>query len=131
MSRLLPPSEWPRLAGTLLDPAWKTFSPSSDKIIAVEAAGVIVACISLSQQWHLEGLWVREDYRGRIGVGRRMLTTVRTLLRAMQIGCVQMMATNPRAARMCQRFGLAKPLPPHFEVAVRGTPLWADDRKRG
>ncbi len=115
--RLLPPSEWPRLAGTLLDPMWRTFS-ESDKVIVVEEDGQIVACSSLSQQWHLEASWIHPAYRGRVSVGRRLLRSIRQLFRALHVGEVFMMATNPENAAMCCKMGEAVALPPSFAVIV-------------
>lgn len=123
--RLLPPSEWPRLVGTLLDPAWRTFS-QSDKVIVVEDDGQIVACTSLSQHWHLEGMWVHPSYRQRVSVGRRLIRTLRALFGALRIGEVVMMATNPRSAAMCRKMGEALELPgEHFAVIVEqdGRPI--------
>lgn len=126
-TRLLPPSEWARLKGTLLDPAWRSFSVS-DKILVVEDGDQIVACVSLTQQWHLDGLWVHEAYRQRVSVGRRLLHVVRDLCRALHIGEVLMMARTDQNAQMCRKLGPSLHLDcDHFAVLMEtdGRPsLW-------
>jgi hypothetical protein len=123
--RLLPPSEWNRLAGTLLDPAWRTFS-QSDKVIVVEDGGQIVACSALMQVYHLEGTWIHPAYRQRVSVGRRLVLAMRQLFKALHVGEVLMHATNDANARMCRKLGQAMPLPgEHFAVIVEedGRPI--------
>lgn len=126
-TRLLPPSEWPRLTGTLLDPAWRSFS-YSDKIMVVEDGEQIVACVSLTQQWHLDGLWIQPAYRHRVSVGRRLLRTVRQLCRALHVGEVLMMARTDQSAQMCRKLGPSLHLDcDHFAVLMEidGRPsLW-------
>lgn len=122
--RLLPPHEWPRLSGTLMDPAWQTLS-HSDKVIVVEDDGEIIACTSLSQHWHLEGSWIHPAYRQRVSVGRRLLKTIRALCQALHVGEVFMMATNPESAAMCQKLGYqSMALPPSYAAIVeKGRPV--------
>jgi len=127
--RLLPPAEWYRLRGTLLDPAWKTFSPLTHRVIAVEDGETIVACTALFQVFHLEGSWIHPAYRRRVSVGRRLLRAIRALFKALHVSEVYMMAYTPRTAALCQKMGQAMPLPgEHFAVVVaEGVPIWAPD----
>ena len=41
-TRALPPDEWFKLEGTLLEQAWPSFDPESDIVLVVEEDGVIV-----------------------------------------------------------------------------------------
>ena len=118
-ARLLPPAEWPRLVGTLLDPAWQGMTPATDKVVAVEADGRIVGCSALLSIYHLEGTWIAPDYRGSVGVGRHLVRAQRDLCRAMHVREVYMMARTPQTAALCQKFGAATPLDcDHFLVKV-------------
>lgn len=106
-SRLLPPEEWPRLRGTLLDPAWQDFTPT-DKVLVVEDGGRIVACAALFQRWHLEGAWVHPDDRGRVSVGRRLWAGLKALIQALGNPEVISMATTPETRRMVEKVGTAR-----------------------
>lgn len=128
--RFLPPAEWPRLAGTLLDPAWRTFS-HSDKVIVVEDEHRIVACTALIQVWHLEGTWVDPSYRC-VSVGRRLVRAFRAAFRALRVGEVCCMATNPETAAMCRKLGPAVELRgTHFAVCVDRTRpvVWREEQE--
>lgn len=117
--RVLPPDEWPKLAGTLLETAWPTLNPRETRIVAVEDAGQIVGCVALFPVWHLEGVWIAPERRGTVSVARRIVTAVRSLAKALGASEVLMMATTDAAARMCRRFGRATPLTcEHFAVQM-------------
>lgn len=103
--RLLPPDEWPKLKGTLLDPAYQGMQPCTDRVIAVEADGQIIGCSALMAIYHLEGTWVHPDYRGNVAVGRHLVKAQRQLLKALQIGEVYMMARSRHTAALCRKFG--------------------------
>jgi hypothetical protein len=74
IARVLPPNEWQKIRGTEL-PAVIDDAPTDDvEVIVVEDdAGELVAGVSRVRITHLEGLWVRPDYRGNAGVWRRLI----------------------------------------------------------
>lgn len=117
-TRLLPPSEWPRLAGTLLDPAWRDLG-IEDRVLVVEQDGQIVACGALLQRWHLEGFWTHPDYRGKASVGRRLWAATKALVAGMRVREVLCMATTKEGRHLIEAFGQAIPLEcEHFAVQV-------------
>lgn len=62
--RVLPPAEWPRLAGT--DLPWEKLPVDGLTVVVVEdAEGAIVAHGTLFVAAHAEQAWVRPDHRGR------------------------------------------------------------------
>lgn len=76
-SRILPPEEWPRLAGTELETSWPQL-PRDAQVVVVEDGSRIVACWAVFRIVHVEGAWIAPKYRKRsprITIG---------LLRAMQ-----------------------------------------------
>lgn len=83
ITRLLPPEEWPRLAGTELETVWPVLDPIASHVVVVEDAGEIVGCWALFRQVHVEGLWIAPAHRGKSSVGRRLLATMRSTARAM------------------------------------------------
>jgi N-acetylglutamate synthase-like GNAT family acetyltransferase len=123
-TRILPPEEWHRLAGTLLAHAWPQFSPETTEIVVVEDGDQIVACAARFMVWHLEGAWIAPSARGRVSVGRRLLRGVTASLRDAGIRDVWMMATDVEGQRLCERLGHATHLDcEHFEVRME--PRWA------
>lgn len=105
-ARLLPlRADMPELDGTLLDPAYKSLSPASDRIIAVEEDGRVIGCSALMAIYHLEGTWVAPEYRGTVAVGRHLVRAQRQLLKAMHVESVYMMARTPETSAMVRKFG--------------------------
>jgi hypothetical protein len=117
-SRLLPQHEWPRLRGTLLDPAWQDFAPT-DTVLVVEDGGEIVGCIALFQRWHLEGAWKAEDRRGDVAVGRALVKGIREMCADVGATEVACMAVTPEGRRLCEGIGQAVKLDcEHFAVRM-------------
>lgn len=54
-TRLLPPEEWSRLAGTYLEPLWPLLKPESCSVLVVEEDGEIVGTWALMSVFHVEG----------------------------------------------------------------------------
>jgi len=118
-TRILPPEEWPRLAGTLLASAWPLFTPSETRVVVVERDGAIVGCVALFARWHLEGAWIHPSDRGRVSVGRRLRNATRAALTDLGATEVLAMARNAASVRLCQRFGRALRLAcDHFAIVV-------------
>lgn len=119
MTRILPPAEWPRLRGTLLESVWPRLDPASAFIRVVEDGDRIVGHAVLFAAWHLEAAWMAPGYARRIGVGRRLLTGVRADLKARGIREVVMMARSAVGRRLCQKLGKAVHMTcDHFAVSV-------------
>ena len=117
-SRLLPRDEWPKLAGTLLESVWPSL-PANAIIMVVENDGHIVACSCLFLCWHQEGTWISPEMRGSVGVGRRLLTEMRSAIESVGAGEVWMMSTEPSNSALIQRFGSAVHMTAdHFAVKV-------------
>lgn len=118
-TRILPRGEWPRLAGTLLDPAWKGFDDSA-RVIVVERDGTIVATAALFQAWHLDAVWLAEQERGNAAVGRALLREVRAQVAEIGTPEVAMMALTDEGRRICEGLGEAVHLDcDHFAVKVK------------
>ena len=56
-TRILPPAEWPRLEGTLLEGVWPTLRPDYAEVIVVERDGAIVGGMVLLTTLHAECLF--------------------------------------------------------------------------
>lgn len=79
-SRILPPEEWGRLAGTEAESFISRLNAAS-RVIVVEADGAIVGCHILQPVLHAEGLWIHPDFRKRASVGRHLWRRVQDTAR--------------------------------------------------
>lgn len=73
-TRLLPSSEWGRLAGTDLAEMSRHLNPETAGIVVVEAGGAILGAVALFPALHAEGLWIAPAHRGKTAVARRLWT---------------------------------------------------------
>lgn len=81
-SRILPPHEWPKLAGTEAETLWPHLDPEQARVLVVEdETGAIVGCWTVLRMVHVEAVWIREDYRGAFGVVKRLLFGMRDIAR--------------------------------------------------
>jgi hypothetical protein len=102
--RLLPRSEWHRLAHTLLAQTWRHL-PRMAQVTVVEKDGAIVACSALFPIFHQEGTWTAESERGNPAVGRLLMEGMREAIEDVGMSEVWMMATTPQTSALCARFG--------------------------
>jgi N-acetylglutamate synthase-like GNAT family acetyltransferase len=77
--RLLPVAEWSRLKGTEMENAWQVLSPEHTQIWVVEDEGEIVATWATYPVLQAHGFWIREGYRGRFGVAKRLMLGMRQM----------------------------------------------------
>jgi hypothetical protein len=78
-TRILPPEEYPRLAGTELELVWPTL-PMDAAVVVVEDGGEIIGCWAAFLLAHVEGVWVAPAHRGKTSVARRLLGGMRRAL---------------------------------------------------
>lgn len=76
-TRLLPPSEWDRLAGTELETVHPHLPESARVIVVEDEAGAIVGCWCVFTSVHAEGVWIAPEHRTRGTVARRLLVGLR------------------------------------------------------
>jgi len=88
-TRVLPPDEWARLAGTeQLGPVASLLDPETTDVLVVERDGEIVGTWAVLPVWHLEGAWIHPDHRGKGSVARHLWGAMRRMLRQRHIGGV-------------------------------------------
>lgn len=77
-TRVLPPHEWARLAGTELEAVYPHMNPDDTEVQVVEDDdGRLIACWALLRVYHVEGLWIAPEHRGRGRVALRLLEAMR------------------------------------------------------
>ena len=76
-TRILPKSEWHRLAGTALGESATTLPKNAVVVIVEDDHEAIVGCWGAFLVAHVEGLWIHPDHQGKASVARRLWTKMR------------------------------------------------------
>jgi hypothetical protein len=122
-SRVLPPAEWPRLAGTELAPIISAMGGDTTTVFVVEDdTSEIVGCWSLLTCAHMEGLWIAPAHRRAASVLRRLMVTMRKTLEERQIGAVWTSAMDDEIATIVKACGGMDVPGKHFVVPVQSCP---------
>jgi hypothetical protein len=117
-TRILPRAEWAAaLVGTELETIHPIL-PDGAQVVVVEDAGQVVACQAVYPQIHLEGLWVRPEYRGNPRVARRIFLGMVNAALAMGARSVQTAAVDPGVAGMIERLGAVELPGRHFSLSL-------------
>lgn len=120
ITRLLPRAEWSdRLIGTDLAAA-VTYLPADAQVLIVEDAGQILGCWAAMSYVHLEGLWIHPDHRGKASVGRRLLSGMRHVARALGVGVVLTAATDDRVRDLIRQVGGVELPGTHHVIPIGG-----------
>lgn len=72
-SRILPQSEWHKLAHTDFPQLLPYIGPEDIDIVVIEDGDRIVGCWGVMPMIHLEGVWIAPEYRGKGSVARRLV----------------------------------------------------------
>lgn len=105
-TRILPPSEWGKLADTEMGPALATINPDAMTVVVAEdESGAVIGCWGLVNFAHLEGMWVHPDHRGRGVVLRRIWNDICEIARVRGLGAVFTGAESPEVARWIEKRG--------------------------
>lgn len=108
--RVLPPEEWPRLAGTEAEGLWPQLDSENARVLVVEEDGEIVATWTAMRVVHMECLWVKPSHRGLAGVVRRLFGGLRQIAHEWDLRGVVTSSLSPTVTDLIRRFG-GSPLP--------------------
>lgn len=108
-SRILPPSEYDRLADTYLAPLRGCF-PAQTSVIVVEDGAQIVGTWALMLVPHVEGVWVHPAHAGKAAVVRHLVTAMRREARAWGVSRLVTAAVDDRVRDLLAHLG-AEQLP--------------------
>jgi N-acetylglutamate synthase-like GNAT family acetyltransferase len=117
-TRLLPPEEWARLAGTELDGVWANLPASARVVVVEDEEGRIVGCWSLFSVLHVEGVWIAPEHRGRSAVARRLLVGMRHQARDMGASGVCTAAVSDDVRALLDHLGAARVPGDHYVMSV-------------
>ena len=117
-SRVLPPDEWHRLTGTMLENVTASFVPDSI-VMVVEDGNDIVGCGVYYPQWHLDGVWMKPD-APRVSVGRRLWALIRQVAHDRKLTSTWAMAVTPTSRKLVHALGRVTHLDcDHYEIAIQ------------
>lgn len=118
-TRLLPPEEWPRLAGTELETVWPHLSGASAQVIVVEdELGNICACWCAFTSVHVEGLWIAPAHRLRASVARRLWQAMRRHVFSLGSGAVMTAALSDDVRELLETAGATKLPGDHYVLPM-------------
>lgn len=119
-SRVLPESEWPRLAHTEAAEVYRHLDPNRASIVVVEKDGAIIGCHVLMNVLHAECLWIDPAFRGRPSVARRLWEGVQARAKALGARTMVTAACDDRVRGLLEHIGAIKLVGDHFVIAVKG-----------
>lgn len=120
ISRLLPIEEWPRLPEhfqTLLPHV----QPSDVQILVVEDGDRIVATWAVMRIVHVEGIWIDAEYRGRVGVARRLYLATMAAARQWTTGWAMTGADSDEVRALLARAGAQQIPMDTYVLPLKGT----------
>ena len=79
-TRILPPEEYSRLAGTEAATVWPQLTAAA-RVVVVEQDGQILGCHILQPVLHAECLWIHPDHRGKTSAPGRLWRAVQRAVR--------------------------------------------------
>lgn len=121
-SRILDPSEWPRLDEAGAETVWRLLDPERSQILVIEDQGQIVGTLTLMHVLHAECLWIKPSHRRGFGVIKRLLDGMwagahAAGAKALWSGSVSDVMTN-----ILHRIGASEVPGRSFVVPVKETP---------
>lgn len=117
-SRILPPEEWPRLAGTEAGALWPHFDPARVTVLVVEHDAAIVGTWVLMNVLHAECLWISPAYRGRTSVARRLWSVMQRTASSLGVPAVATAAISDEVRGLLEHVGAKKVPGDHYAMRV-------------
>lgn len=104
IARVLPPSEWDRLAVTG-NPPFDHVRPEDIAVVAVESDGAIIASVAVMRLPHFEALWIAPEHRGNAGAFRLLIKTAFKTARQWADTWIMAGSASPVMDSMLERLG--------------------------
>jgi hypothetical protein len=116
-TRLLPPDEWPKLAGTSAEGL--PLDPAHHAVVVVEQDGAIVGTLLLLRLLHAECLWIAPAHRRKASVFRRLKAALWRYGRADGYRTVWASALSPEMQAVLGKLGSELP-GEHYVMSIQG-----------
>lgn len=117
-ARILPPEEWPRLAGTEAETIWPLLDPRRAHVLVVEHGDAIVGTWVLMNVLHAECLWIAPEHRHGVSVARRLWTFMRRTARSLGVPVVATAALTDDVRALLDHVGATKVPGDHYAMRV-------------
>ena len=117
-TRVLPPDEWPKLAGTDLAAMTGTLREALASVVVVERDGVIVGCWALVPALTVHGLWIHPDQR-KSRAGWVLWQAMKDLVRSRGCRAVLTTAQSPDVRELLTHVG-ATPIGEEYVLPCEG-----------
>jgi N-acetylglutamate synthase-like GNAT family acetyltransferase len=118
-SRILPPSEWPKLDEAGAETVWPMLDPDRAQILVIEDQGQIVGTLTLMSVLHAECLWIKPSHRGQYGVGKRLLDAMWTAARGQGVKALWSGSISDTMTNILHRIGASEVPGRSFVFPVR------------
>lgn len=118
-SRLLPPAEYGKLAGTELEGVAAHLPPLA-QVLVVEDGEQLAGCWLLFPQWHVEGLWIAPAHRKRAGVARRLWAAMQRQAQAIGARTLMTGSCSAEVTALLEHVGAEKLPGDHYWMRVGG-----------
>jgi hypothetical protein len=105
IARVLPPEEWPRLAGTEAEHVWPVLNPENAEIRVVEEDGEIVGVWCGLRMMHAECFWIAPKYRGSYRVIKGLWNGLCETAKRWGVSRMETASMDPHVSDMIQRWG--------------------------
>lgn len=120
ITRVLPPEEWHRLAGTEVESLVPGLTPENAQVVVVDAGGEIVGTWAVLRIVHVECLWIAPAHQRKGSVARRLIRGVVAAAQRWRTPSVWTASVDPGVTTMIQKLG-GMPIPgAHFAIPVGG-----------
>jgi N-acetylglutamate synthase-like GNAT family acetyltransferase len=117
-TRILPRSEYDRLAGTELEAVYPYLPDGANVVVIEDRCGAIVGCWALFQLVHVEGVWIAPEHRGRGRVALKLLQGMKQVAQAMGAQAVSTASVSEDVSTMLHKLGAVKLEGSHFSLKV-------------
>jgi hypothetical protein len=117
-ARILPPSDWPRLAGTEVESLWPRLDPLLCHVLVVEEGDRIVGTWALMPIMHAECLWIAPDKRKSSSVARRLWRQLQGVASELGITAVATAAQTDDVRGLLEHVGAMKLVGDHYIMRI-------------
>jgi N-acetylglutamate synthase-like GNAT family acetyltransferase len=118
IARVLPPTEYGRLAETESAAILEVLPPGGQVVVVEDADGAIAACWCLFPLIHVEGVWIAPAHRQKGVVARRLLDAMRQTARRMGAVAVNTASQSAEVTTMLRKLGAVQLEGEHFSLRV-------------
>jgi hypothetical protein len=119
-TRILPPEEWARLAGTEAEPLVSVLDPVETRVLVVEDGAEVVGCWVLLRLVHAECVWIAPAHRTRGRVAAYLLSGMRAMARLWGARTVITASVSPDVDALIGKLGGQELPGRHFALPVEG-----------